>query len=142
MIRVKDEEQKADRRRKVWKGRACEIGEEMCEMLLGILLWRFSCEREALWLAVGWSVGDSKALRWIWQLSAMGTCFLMEITKMPPLLSFHNSSLNLVRIEWWKQKLKTNPNRCLLRGTHQFWVMGDEWWKYQNPNSPLNLYPY
>ena len=39
--------------------------------------------------------------------------------------SFHYSSLNLVRIEWRKQKLRTNPNKCYCRGTHQFWIMGD-----------------
>ena len=24
-----------------------------------------------------------------------------------------------------------------MRGTHKFWVMSDEWWKTQNPNTPL-----
>ena len=58
-------------------------------------------------------------------------------TKMPWKLSFHNLktpkscfqfpnlSFKNQRIEWWKQKLKTNPNKPNNRGTHQFWVMGD-----------------
>ena len=39
--------------------------------------------------------------------------------------SFHNSSLKNQRIEWWKQNLKTNPNKLFLHGSHHFWVMGD-----------------
>ena len=39
--------------------------------------------------------------------------------------SFHNLSLKNQRIKWWKQKLKTMPNRFLSRGTHIFWVIGD-----------------
>ena len=39
--------------------------------------------------------------------------------------SFHNSSLENQRIEWWKQNLKTNPNKLFLHGSHHFWVMGD-----------------
>ena len=40
--------------------------------------------------------------------------------------SFHNSSLKSQRIKWWKQKLKTNPNKPNSHGTHQFWVISDE----------------
>ena len=40
--------------------------------------------------------------------------------------SFANSSLKNQRIEWWKKKLKTNPNTPFCCGTYQFWVMGDE----------------
>ena len=57
--------------------------------------------------------------------------------------NFYNSSLKNQRIERWKQKLKTNPNKPLYLRTHQFWVMGDEnrvmgdgWWKITNPNNP------
>ena len=39
--------------------------------------------------------------------------------------SFYNLSLKNQRIEWWKQKLKTHPNKLLKHGTHQFWVMDD-----------------
>jgi len=39
--------------------------------------------------------------------------------------SFLNSSLKNQRIEWWKQKLKTNPNKPNNCESHQFWVMGD-----------------
>ena len=39
--------------------------------------------------------------------------------------SFHNSLLKNQRIEWWKQNLKTNPNKLSLCGSHHFWVMGD-----------------
>ena len=59
--------------------------------------------------------------------------------------SFHNSSLKNQRIEWWKQKLKTNPNKPNSRGTQQFWDMGDEnrvmddgnTKSKQPPNNPL-----
>ena len=40
--------------------------------------------------------------------------------------NFANSSLKNQKIERWKQKLKTNLNTPFYRGTHQFWVMGDE----------------
>ena len=40
--------------------------------------------------------------------------------------NFHNSSLKNQRIEWWKQKLKTNPNKPNSHGAHQFWVISDE----------------
>ena len=40
--------------------------------------------------------------------------------------SLVKSSLKNQRIEWWKQKLKTNPNILFSHGIHQFWVMGDE----------------
>ena len=40
--------------------------------------------------------------------------------------SFHNSSLKNQIIEWWKQKLKTNPNKPNSHGTQQFGDMGDE----------------
>ena len=40
--------------------------------------------------------------------------------------SFHNSSLKDQRIEQWKQKLKTHPNKLFNYGTHQFWVMNNE----------------
>ena len=40
--------------------------------------------------------------------------------------SFHNSSLKNHRIEWWKQNLKTNPNKLSLSGSHHFWVMSNE----------------
>ena len=43
--------------------------------------------------------------------------------------SFHNLSLKNQRIEWWKQKLKTSPNKPFSHGTHIFWVMGDRNWK-------------
>ena len=59
--------------------------------------------------------------------------------------SFYNSSLKNQRIEWWKQKLKTNPNKPNSRGTQQFWDMGDKnrvmddgnTKSKQPPNSPL-----
>ena len=39
--------------------------------------------------------------------------------------SFNNSSLKNQKIEWWKQNLKTNPNKLSLCGSHYFWVIGD-----------------
>ena len=51
--------------------------------------------------------------------------------------SFHNSLLTLVRIEWWKQNLKTPLNKLLLYRTHHFWVMGDENTKIQTAPSLL-----
>ena len=40
--------------------------------------------------------------------------------------SFHNSLLKNQRIKWWKQNLKTQPNRLPLHRSHNFWVMRDE----------------
>ena len=53
---------------------------------------------------------------------------LVSITWKHPkyVFNFANSSLKNQRIEWRKQKLKTNPNTPFCRGTHQFWVMGHE----------------
>ena len=57
--------------------------------------------------------------------------------------SFHNSSLKNQRIEWWKQKLETNPNRVFFLGPTYFdsWVMETKLWlmKTTNSNSPLDL---
>ena len=56
--------------------------------------------------------------------------------------SFHNSSLKNQRIEWWKQKLKTSPNKPFRHGTHIFWVTGDGNWKskqHDNTNDPYVL---
>ena len=52
----------------------------------------------------------------------------VSITQKHPkvVFSFANSSLKNQRIKWWKQNLKTQPNRLPLHGTHQFWVMGDK----------------
>ena len=49
--------------------------------------------------------------------------------------------LNLVSFGWWKQKMKTHPNKCSMCGTHQFWVMSLEWWVMENTKSkhPLRL---
>ena len=55
--------------------------------------------------------------------------------------NFHNSSLKNQRIEWWKQKLKTNPNKPNSHGAHQFWVISDEteWWVMENTKSKQPL---
>ena len=53
------------------------------------------------------------------------TLVLITWKHLKYVFSFHNSSLNNQRIEWWKQKLETHPNTLLSRGAHQFWVMGD-----------------
>ena len=52
----------------------------------------------------------------------------VSITQKHPkvVFSFANSLLKNQIIEWWKQNLKTQPNRLSLCGTHQFWVMSDE----------------
>ena len=42
--------------------------------------------------------------------------------------SFCISLLKNPRIEWWKQNLKTNPNKLHLFGSHHFWMMNDENW--------------
>ena len=47
--------------------------------------------------------------------------------------NFHNSSLKNQIIEWWKQKLKTSPNKPFSHGTHIFWVMGDGNTKTKQP---------
>ena len=39
--------------------------------------------------------------------------------------NFHNSSLKNKIIKWWKQNLKTNPNKLSLHRSHHFWVMSD-----------------
>ena len=60
--------------------------------------------------------------------------------------NFHNSSLKNQRIEWWKQNLKTNPNKLSLLESHHFWVMGckDQIWLESKtgmdpgPRSPNN----
>ena len=79
----------------------------------------------------------------MWQHKAMGptdsiklpNCHVTHkssIWKHLKLVSnFHNLLLTLVRIEWWKQNLKTHPNKLLLLRTHHFWVMGDENTKIQ-----------
>ena len=53
---------------------------------------------------------------------------LVFITQKHPkvVFSFANSPLKNQKIEWWKQNLKTQPNKLPFRGTHQFWVMDDE----------------
>ena len=64
----------------------------MREMLLGdFALLLFRVKGRALCLAVGWSVGVGKGLNWIGKVSVVGPCVVMKITKMPLLLSFHNS---------------------------------------------------
>ena len=56
---------------------------------------------------------------------------------------FTNSYLNLVRYEWWKQKMDTHPNKPCMCGTHRFWVMSDENrvmsnWKHKIQTPPSN----
>ena len=55
--------------------------------------------------------------------------------------SFHNSSLKNQRIEWWKQNLKTNPNKLFLLDPTIFelWMIETKLWvmETQKPNSPL-----
>ena len=58
--------------------------------------------------------------------------------------SFHNSSLKNQRIEWWKQNLKTNPNKLSLCGPTIFelWVIKIELWvmEIQKPRGCLVVF--
>ena len=133
-----DKEWKEDRRRNVWRGGRVRLekkGVRCSEFFaLNFFMWR-TC---ALWLAVVWNVrvaklwnGFDKSLPWThvfwWKLPKCHRSSVSITQKHLKLVSsFYNSSLNLVRIELWKQNLRTNPNKCLLYRTHQFCVMGDE----------------
>ena len=75
------------------KGKVCEIGEERCEMLW-IFCFKFFHVKDLCTMISRWvECWSSKALKWIWRVSTVGPCVLMKISKMPPLLNFHNSKI-------------------------------------------------
>ena len=134
-----------------WRTKKADWRRKVREMLLGdFAMLLFRVKGRALCLAIGWSVGVGKCMNWIWQVSAVGPVLWWKLPKcyrysvfitqkhLKLISSFHNSLLNLVRIEWWKQNLKTNLNKLSLHGSHHFWVMSDGNTKPQIVPEPFN----
>ena len=92
----------------------------------------FSCEGEGTVLSHWMECWCGKMYELDLTSLSCGPYVVMKITKcyrysvfitqkhLKLISSFHNSLLNLVRIEWWKQNLKTNLSKLSLHGSHHF----------------------
>ena len=104
-------------------------GEGRAESYLCLELWWYEVGVIVLVLSLMKRVVAFAIKSWAWCDFSLivGPSNVYLFTKMSWKLSFHNlKTLKNQKIEWWKQKLKTNPNKPFCYGTHQFWVMGNE----------------
>ena len=97
----------------VWRGKKKKMTEREGESTCS---WSQIDETRHKWVPSGWVKLQKCHI----------TQFSITWKHLKYVFSFYNSSLKNQRIEWCKQKLKTNPNKPFSHGTHQFWAMGNE----------------